>query len=172
MSSPIMVLSYGEAKHAYVRTVMNLNNLKLLCQQGQIFKFYKRNNINLSSISGNKLCVIGYVYIRLLLGSYLMRMPVYGINNMHNSFLLGSDAMFKYKIVIDFESEELSVKSEVRLLTAKVIKILPKSNAIIPVYSNSNILIPRLMGKIVYMTLLCLDFTLIIFHSTLKKLIK
>ncbi len=129
-------------------TVMNLNTLKLLRQQGQNCKLFKRNNIKLSSISGSKLHVIGCVYIRLLLGSHLLRMPVYVINNMHNSFVLGSDAMSKYKIVIDYEKEELQVKSEVRLLTAKTIKILPKSNAIIPVYSNSNILIPGLMGKI------------------------
>ena len=129
-------------------TVMNLNTLKLLRQQGQNCNLFKRNNINLSSISESKLHVIGCVYIRLLLSSHLLRMPVYVINNMHNSFVLGSDAMSKYKIVIDYEKEELKVKSEVRLLTAKTVKISPKSNAIIPVNSNSNILIPGLMGKI------------------------
>ena len=129
-------------------TAMNLTTLKLLRQHGQRCKIYSCNDINLTSISGNKLNVLGRVFIRLHLGQHLLRLPVFVINNMHNTFVLGSDALSKYKVVIDYENDGLYVKSDARLITTKTINILPKSNAIIQVYSDQDILIPGLIGKI------------------------
>ena len=129
-------------------TAMNLTTLKLLRQHGQRCKIYSCNDINLTSISGNKLNVLGRVFIRLRLGQHLLHLPVFVINNMHNTFVLGSDALSKYKVVIDYENDGLYVKSDARLITTETINILPKSNAIIQVYSDQDILIPGLIGKI------------------------
>ena len=71
----------------------------------------------------------------------LLRIPAYVVSNMVNSFVIGNDTLRKHRMIIDFNSNNLLIKSEnVHALDYVVIpprkqvkvRMAPKTRAIIP----------------------------------------
>ena len=128
-------------------SVINVKTLELLRRRGQPCELYECKGITLSAISGNKLNVLGKVYLRVYIGECLLRVPCYVISNMHNNFVLGNDILRKYKVIIDFKNEKLLIKSE-RVYTVKRTKIRPKSKATIYVTPRTHTLVPGIVGQL------------------------
>jgi predicted aspartyl protease len=90
-------------------TAMNIQTLRLIREQGQRCKLYACDkDIHLTSISGNKLNIIGQAFIRINLGQHLLYTRVFVIAIMRSpSFVLGTDVLSKHKIIINYETDQL-----------------------------------------------------------------
>ena len=71
----------------------------------------------------------------------LLRIPAYVVSNMINSFAIGNDTLGKHRMIIDFSSHNLLIKSEnvhafdyILIQPRKQLKVrmAPKTRAIIP----------------------------------------
>ena len=85
--------------------------------------------------------VIGRVYLRVHMNNCLLRIPAYVAFNMVNSFVIGNDTLRKHRLIIDFNSNNLLIKSEnvhafdyvvIPLQRQVKIRMAPKTRAIIP----------------------------------------
>ena len=122
-------------------SVINAKTLEKLRARGQRCDEYECKNIKLNAISGTELNVIGRVYLRVHMNNCLLRIPAYVVSNMVNSFVIGNDTLRKHRMIIDFNSNNLLIKSEnVHALDYVVIpprkqvkvRMAPKTRAIIP----------------------------------------
>ena len=122
-------------------SVINVKALEKLRVRGQRCDVYECKNIKLNAISGTQLNVIGRVYLRVHMNNFLLRIPAYVVSNMVNSFVIGNDTLRKHRMIIDFNSNNLLIKSEnvhaldyVVIPPRKQVKICmaPKTRAIIP----------------------------------------
>ena len=77
-----------------------------------------------------------------------LNIRVYVIPDLQQYFILGTYTMQKYKIVIDYENEQLFIKKNTNLKTVNAIVIKPKSKAILSVAPSSD-LHKGLYGKII-----------------------
>ena len=95
----------------------------------------------MNAISGTQLTVVGRVFLRVNMNKCLLRIPAYAVSNMVNSFVIGNDVLRKHRMIIDFNSKNLLIKSEnVHALDHVVVpprkqvkvRMAPKTRAIIP----------------------------------------
>jgi hypothetical protein len=108
---------------------------------------YNCDDIKLTSISGNKLNTIGKVFIRVQLGDHSLCISAYVVSNMRNRFVLGNDVLAKHRIIIDYEKQQLLIKSETDITTMKEISIPPRTTVNVTLSTKNN-LMAGLKGEI------------------------
>jgi hypothetical protein len=109
-------------------TAISSKFLQILRQNGHICTVYKAPNIDLNSVSGNKLDILGQVYLRVRIAQFVLRIPVYVISNMQNLFILGNDTLAKYRMVINYETKRLYVKSFTDIFAVNTVIIPPNQH--------------------------------------------
>jgi hypothetical protein len=109
-------------------TAISSKFLQILRQNGHICTVYKAPNIDLNSVSGNKLDILGQVYLRVHIAQFVLRIPVYVISNMQNLFILGNDTLAKYRMVINYETKRLYVKSFTDIFAVNTVIIPPNQH--------------------------------------------
>ena len=112
-------------------TCMNVDALNLLRSKGQRCVLYECDDLNIVSINGSKLMLKGCVYLRVYLGDNLLRLRVYVIENMRRKFIIGIDTLSKYKAVLDYAKESLSVNCETCVYTKDNVQIAPHTERIV-----------------------------------------
>ena len=93
-------------------SVINTKTLEKLSARGRRCDAYECKNINLNGISGTQMNVVGRVFLRLNMTKCLLRIPAYIVSNMVNSFVMGNYVLRKHPMIIDFNSNNLLIKSE------------------------------------------------------------
>jgi hypothetical protein len=107
-------------------TAISTKFLQILRQNGHICTVYKAPEIDLNSVSGNRLDVLGQVYLRVRIAQFLLRIPVYVIANMQKLFILGHDTLSKYRMIINYQTQRLYVKSFADIFAISSVMIPPK----------------------------------------------
>ena len=86
-----------------------------LCEAGQRCIICSIPDQKLFTANGQSLNVIGETYLRVKMAQHNLNVRVYVIHDLQQYFILGTDTMQKYKIVIDYENEQLSIKKNTNL---------------------------------------------------------
>jgi hypothetical protein len=107
-------------------TAISTRFLQILRQNGHICTVYKAPEIDLNSVSGNRLDILGQVYLRVRIAQFLLRIPVYVIANMQKLFILGNDTLSKYRMIINYQTQRLYVKSFADIFALNSVLIPPK----------------------------------------------
>ena len=93
-------------------SVINTKKSEKLRARSQQCDVYECKNIKLNAISGTQLNVVGRVFLRVHMNKCLLRISAYVVSNMVNSFVIGNDILRKHRMIIDFNSINLLIKSE------------------------------------------------------------
>ena len=124
-----------------------INTLEKLHARGQRCDLYECKNIKLNAISGTQLNVLGHVFLRVNMNKCLIRISAYVVSNIVHSFVIGNDVLKKHRMIIDFNSNNMLIKSE-NVYALDNVVIPPRKQVKVRMTPKTLVIIPGAIGKV------------------------